>query len=160
MLGTVVRATMAQPPWPSKLPTPPWPSKLPALPWPPESPDPPWSPDSPDPPWPPDSPDPPWLPKSPVPSWLPKSPFPPWMPPQCPCPPTTSRVPPPPLWYCYGAGRAFREGEVMSRICLSCSLTNHRAHLHLTWLITPAPHEHPHQDGYKSTHLTALRLVS
>ncbi len=40
MLGTVVRATMAQPPWPSKLHAPPWPSWLPeppVLPWPPSA---------------------------------------------------------------------------------------------------------------------------
>ncbi len=124
MLGTVVRATMAQPPWPPKLPDPPWPPKLPDPPWPPESPDPPWPSKLPappwpsglhappwpsglhPPPWPPDSPVPPWLLESPVPPWLPKSPVPPWMPPQYPCPPPTSRAPtPPPRWYCYGRGR-------------------------------------------------------
>ncbi len=118
MLRTVVRASMVQSPWPPKLPDPPWP---------PESPVPPWPPELPDPPWPPESPDPPWR--------LPQS--------LCQSP--ASRAPtPPPRCYYYGAGRAFREGEVLSRICLSCSLSNHSARPHLVSLIIDWAHL-PHQ---------------
>ncbi len=47
---------------------------------------------------------------------------------------------PPPRCYYYGASRAFREGEVMSQICLSCSLSNHSARPHLVSLIIDWAH--------------------
>ncbi len=41
----------------------------------------------------------------------------PW-PPELPAPPWPLLSPEhPPRWYCYGAGRAFMEGEVMSVLC-------------------------------------------
>ncbi len=131
----------------TELPDLPWPPKR-NRPWSPEPPDPPWPPESPDPPWPPEYPDPPWLPEPPVPPWPPEFPDPPWRLPQSLCQSPASRAPtPPPQCYYYGAGRAFREGEVMSRICLSCSLTKHSARPHLVslehWLNTPARHWHP-----------------
>ncbi len=55
--------------------------------------------------------------------------------------PENSRAPtPPPRCYYYGASRAFREGEVMSQICLSCSLSNHSARPHLVSLIIDWAH--------------------
>ncbi len=57
------------------------------------------------------------------------------LPPESPDPPwNTARC------YYYGASRAFREGEVMSRICLSCSLSNHSARPHLVSLIIDWAH--------------------
>ncbi len=70
------------------------------------------------PPWPPEAPDPPWTPEAPDPPWPPEAPA------------SASRAPTiPPRCYCYGAGRAFREGEVMSRICLSSTIHNARPRL-------------------------------
>ncbi|XP_058614903.1 uncharacterized protein LOC131529287 [Onychostoma macrolepis] len=83
-----------------------WPPKLPAPPWPPKLLDPPWPPESPDPPWPPRV----------FCSALDASPvF-----------PVLHQLPgrPPPQWYCYGTGRAFREGEVLSRIRLAFLTTS------------------------------------
>ncbi len=68
-----------------------------------------------DPPWPPVSPDPPWPPELPDPPWPPELPDPPWRYSPYPSPAPASRVPTPTSrWNCYGAGRTFREGEVMS----------------------------------------------
>ncbi len=123
-------------------------------PWLPESPVPSWLPESPDPLWPPESPVSLWPPESPVPPWLPEPPDPPWMLSQWPCPAPASRAPThPPRCYCYSAGRAFREWEVMSRICLSflhsqCTslhLNLHWAHLHLIQTSSPPLLKHtPH----------------
>ncbi len=148
-------------PWPPEPPVPPWPPESPDPPWPPEAPDPPWPPEPPDPPWPPEPPVPlrlpelpvpPGLPEPPVPPWLLESPDPPWRLPQSLCQSPASRAPtPPPRYYYYGAGRAFREGEVMLRVCLSSTVSYHThactwshlsldyAHLHLiTSLIKPS----------------------
>ncbi len=63
------------------------------------------------------------------------APDPPWRLSQCPCPASASRAPTlPPRCCCCGAGRAFREGEIMSRICLSSTIHNARPHL-----ISPEP---------------------
>ncbi len=112
--------------------------------------------------WLPESPVPPSPPESLIPPWPPESPDPPWRLPQCSCPAPASRAPtPPPQGYYYGAGRAFREGEVMSRICLFCSLSSHNARPHLVslepWLSTPARHWILITIHYKVTHFTTLQ---
>ncbi len=62
------------------------------------------------------------------------APDPPWRLPQYPCPASASRVPTlPRRCFCYGAGCAIWEGEVMSRICLSSYPANHH------YLHSPAP---------------------
>ncbi len=84
---------------------------------------------------PPEAPDPPWPPEAPDPPWQPEAPDPPWRLPQCPCPASASRAPTlPPRCFCYGAGRAIREGEVMLRIHLSVLHHTHHHYHH-----TPAP---------------------
>ncbi len=106
--GPRAKATEADPPWPPESPD---------SPWPPLSPDPQWPHESPDLPWPPDSPDPPWPPEkasSAMASWsalealLVSTLF-----QSC---TSLQSAPPPPRWYCYGAGHAFQEGGDLSRV--------------------------------------------
>ncbi len=84
---------------------------------------------------------------------------PPWRLSQCPCPASDSRTPTlPPRCYCYGAGRAFREGEVMSRIRLSSNPVITRPHLisPKPSSITPARHQILITTCYLSAHLTSV----
>ncbi len=111
-----------------------------------------------------EAPDPLWPPEAPDPPWPPEPQNPPRRLPQCPCPASASRaLTLPPRCFCYGAGRAIREGEVMLRfVCLS-SITPiiiiiTRPHLSSPepQSSTPAPHLILITSRYLSTLLSSV----